>query len=152
MGSKLEIKREDGSTHWTEYFNNNDDALIWEAEERTRPYWNESFTVLISEDTQPDVSLLPVTTESIREARIAIGKQNRLACEMVLDLIGGWNSERELSVEDIFSMQTTLANADKALRVYMPKTAKQAIQAIIPDGELVTQEMKDDAILLLADY
>ncbi|MCK4609472.1 MAG: hypothetical protein KAT71_08315 [Gammaproteobacteria bacterium] len=41
---KLEIKRQDGSTYWIEYFNTQADADSWLAKEQTRKYWSQDFS------------------------------------------------------------------------------------------------------------
>lgn len=40
---KLVIKRQDGSTYWVEHFVALEELERWLAEERTRPYWDESY-------------------------------------------------------------------------------------------------------------
>lgn len=84
--------------------------------------------------------------------KIAKGKAARVACDNVLNLISGFNQERELTQPQIMQMISTFANADTALTKGMPKTAKAAIEAIVPDQTLVTQEMKDLCLELLAGW
>ena len=86
------------------------------------------------------------------EAKIAIGKKAKEACENVLDLISGYNLNRELTVEQISVMQTNFASIEKALQSGRPSLAKAYISQVIADGVLVTEEMKEMALLLLADY
>lgn len=86
------------------------------------------------------------------EAKIAIGKKAKEACENVLDLISGYNLNRELTVEQISVMQTNFASIEKALQSGRPSLAKAYISQVITDGVLVTEEMKEMALLLLADY
>lgn len=86
------------------------------------------------------------------EAKIAIGKKAKEACENVLDLISGYNLNRSLTVEQISVMQTNFASIEKALQSGRPSLAKAYISQVIADGVLVTEEMKDMALLLLADY
>lgn len=49
----LTIKRQDGSTYWTAYFNSQADCDTWLATEKTRPYWNAAWTTAIVEITPP---------------------------------------------------------------------------------------------------
>lgn len=86
------------------------------------------------------------------EAKIAIGKKAKDACENVLDLISGYNLNRSLTVEQISVMQTNFASIEKALQSGRPSLAKAYISQVIADGVLVTEEMKEMALLLLADY
>ena len=86
------------------------------------------------------------------EAKIAIGKKAKEACENVLDLISGYNLNRELTVEQISVMQTNFSSIEKALQSGRPSLAKAYISQVIADGVLVTEEMKEMALLLLADY
>lgn len=86
------------------------------------------------------------------EAKIAIGKKAKEACENVLDLISGYNLNRELTVEQISVMQTNFASIEKALQSGRPSLAKAYISQVVADGVLVTEEMKEMALLLLADY
>lgn len=95
---------------------------------------------------------LQTEAETIRQARIAAGAAARKACENVLDLIAGFNIEQQLTLEQISLMQQNFELAERALRAGRPTLAKGAIQLITPDGVIVTQEMKDEALALLAGY
>jgi hypothetical protein len=90
--------------------------------------------------------------EEATKDKIQLGRAARAACENVLDLIAGFNLDRELTFEQITEMQTLFSNPERALRASRPSTAKVLIQAITPDGVLVTQQMKDLCIKLLSDY
>lgn len=90
--------------------------------------------------------------EATRQARIAAGAAARQACQNVLDLIAGFNLEQELTLEQISLMQQNFELAERALRAGRPSLAKGAIQLITPDDVIVTQEMKDEALALLAGY
>ena len=93
-----------------------------------------------------------VNKQKAIEAKIALGQKARLTCDKVLDLISGYNLDRELSVEQITSMQTAFAPIELALRSGRPSLAKYHIGNVAADGVLVSQEMKDLALELLADY
>lgn len=43
----LEIKKADGSSYWTEHFNDKESLDKWLAEEKTRPYWDKTFAETI---------------------------------------------------------------------------------------------------------
>jgi hypothetical protein len=84
-----------------------------------------------------------------KQARIASGAADRAKCQNALDLIAGYNRERTLSFEQITQLQQTFAQAESLLRASRPDFAKQVITALVPDGILVTQEMKQDVLSLL---
>lgn len=102
---------------------------------------------VIEEDTTAAIA-----NDLLKAEKIATGKAARKACEDVLDLIAGFNFDRELTGPQITEMQTTFSNAEAALRASRPTQAKGFIQAITPDSVLVTQEMKDLCIELLVNY
>lgn len=93
-----------------------------------------------------------VEAEATKQAKIAAGKAAREACQRVLDLVAGYNLDRELTIEQITQMQSTFANAEASLRAGRPTYAKQFIAAIQADEVLVTQEMKDLCLELLEGY
>jgi hypothetical protein len=86
------------------------------------------------------------------EYKIAIGKLARNACQSVLDLISGYNIDRELSAEQVTAMQVGFSDIEKALQSNRPSSAKQLISQVTVDGVVVTQEMKDIALELLKDF
>lgn len=91
-------------------------------------------------------------SEQNKQAKIAAGKAARSVCESVLDLIAGYNLDRNLTAEQITQMQGTFANIELALKSSRPTTAKMLIQQVAVDGTLVTQQMKDDCLALLSNY
>lgn len=90
--------------------------------------------------------------EAAKQAKIEAGKKAREICQSVLDLVAGYNLDRELTLEQITQMQTTFANAEAALRAGRPTYAKIFISAITADEVLVTQEMKNLCLELLEGY
>lgn len=103
-----------------------------------------------------EVEIIDITEETLleiqKQAKIAAGKAAREVCQTVLDLVSGYNLDRELTLEQITEMQTLFANAESALRAGRPTYAKYFISQISVDGVLVTQEMKDLCLDLLGDY
>lgn len=87
--------------------------------------------------------------EALKQARIASGAADREKCQKALDLIAGYNRERTLTIEQITQLQQTFAQAESLLRASRPDFAKIVITAIVPDGILVTEEMKQDVLSLL---
>ena len=69
----------------------------------------------------------------------------------VYNLIAGYNLDRNLTTEQINQMESTFSPIMQALQAKRPKKAKGLINSIQPDGNLITQEMKDDVLYLLKD-
>jgi hypothetical protein len=86
------------------------------------------------------------------ESLISNGKKAREACQRVLDLIGGFNLLPGRTSDQAGQMVSAFAEAKAALQDGRPTAAKVAIQAIPVDGVLVTQQMKDLALVQLAGY
>jgi hypothetical protein len=93
-----------------------------------------------------------VEQEAARQAKVEAGKLAREVCQEVLDMIAGYNLDRELTIQQITQLQTMMAAPEAALRAGRPTLAKQYISAVVPDGDLVTQEMKDLCLQVLANY
>ena len=93
-----------------------------------------------------------VEAEAQRQAKIEAGLKARQVCQMVLDYVAGANLDKALTIEQITLMQQTYANAEAALRAGRPTMAKMLINAIQPDGVVVTNEEKQDCLNLLSDY
>jgi hypothetical protein len=117
---------------------------------------------IISENTIEDIVYVNLPADYIIEditeevnvklniqAKIQKGREDRRKCETVLDLIAGYNRDRQLSIEQITQMQQTFAQAESMLRASRPDFAKQIITSITPDGVLITQEMKDICLSIL---
>ena len=79
----------------------------------------------------------------VRKNRIKMGKNIRLLCENILDLLAGFNIERALTKEQIDQMAVTFGNIQALLNVKRPISAKPLIEAIEPDGVLVTHPLDD---------
>jgi hypothetical protein len=115
-----------------------------------------SEAVYITVPSEFEVEIVDITAEveaeATKQAKIAAGKAAREVCQQVLDLVAGYNLDRELTIEQITQMQNTFANAEASLRAGRPTYAKQFIAAIQADEVLVTQEMKDQCLELLQGY
>jgi hypothetical protein len=103
------------------------------------------------------VALIPIvelkqSKNSTLEGRINAGKAAREACEKCLDLVAGVNLERSLTAEQITQMQTTFSSIQSALMTSRPSSAKALISAIVPDEVIVTAEMKEILLEILAEY
>lgn len=93
------------------------------------------------------VALVPIvnsakTLTARKEALKAAGLKDRQMCEDALNLIAGFNRERVLTAQQITDMQTTFSAINAMLKDNRPSSAKALIQAIVPDGTLITAEMK----------
>lgn len=60
---KLEIKKQDGSSYWTESFNTKLELDEWLAEEKTRPYWDPEYIYEIIQIANPVVTPIAVDPE-----------------------------------------------------------------------------------------
>ena len=92
-----------------------------------------------------------IQLEIAKQNRIEAGKIARETCLKVLDMVAGYNLERELTIPQVSSMTTTLGQPMLALQAGRPGLAKQLIQTIVAD-EIVTQDMIDSALELLSNY
>jgi hypothetical protein len=90
--------------------------------------------------------------EAEKQAKLQAGAAARKACQDVLDFIAGSNLEKNLSIEQITQLQSLFSAPEAALRAGRPTLAKQLISAITPDGVLITEEDKEIALQLLAQY
>lgn len=88
-------------------------------------------------------------TKALREEMKAKGAHARKLCVDCLDVIAGFNIDRTLTAEQITQMQQTFGVIEAYLKANRPWSAKPLIQALNPDGVLVTQEMKDAALAVL---
>lgn len=96
-------------------------------------------------------------TEEINAAnalaeRKAKGSAARKVCTGALDLIAGYNLERELTAEQITQMQSTFGSIQSALMTSRPSSAKVLIEAIVPDDVIVTADMKAEILNVLTNY
>lgn len=66
---KLEIKKADGSIYWTEHFITVAEKDKWLAEEMTRPYWNASYSLVVT--VIPD-TIPPAPSSEKVDARLVL--------------------------------------------------------------------------------
>lgn len=93
------------------------------------------------------------TEEERKQAIIETGKKAREACDKALDVISGYNQERELTPEQITEMATTFTPIINALSILKrPGVAKGLIQAATVDGVVITEAMKVDILDALKDF
>ncbi len=103
-------------------------------------------------EAQVSVVAAEVSAASLVANKVALGRQARETCQQVLDLITGFNYDRQLTAPEVTQMQSTFANIELALKSARPTTAKSLISQVEADGVLVTQQMIDMCLRLLANY
>lgn len=106
---------------------------------------------------QPTISelaalVVPVKTKHDIEALIAskqaLGAIAREKCSKALDVIAGYNAAHtSAQIDAIVSAFTPILTA---LQMNRPFAALALVQAVTPDGTLVTQEMKDIIVSILS--
>ena len=80
---------------------------------------------------------------------IAIGNMYGTRCKRALGYISGCNVNRELTEDQIDSMEVTFADAKEKLLIGRPDKAYSIIADITPDGIIVTDEIKTNVINIL---
>lgn len=90
-------------------------------------------------------------TERI-ESKKKIGRIAASVVQDVLDVIAGHNVTNGLTVAQIDQFESTHTQILGALQSKRPAKAKGLIQAVTPDGTLVTQDMKDDVLAVFSSY
>jgi len=81
-----------------------------------------------------------------KSVRKELGKRAREACLGALDVVAGWNLERELTTDQVDQMTSSFSTILQLLQSNRFSSARAAIVEITPDGTLVTQEMKDEIL------
>ena len=83
--------------------------------------------------------------------RIARGEIFDSCCKEVIHYIQGYNDDSGLTLEQIQTMVSTFSEIDVLLSKGYAKTARDAIQVIVPNG-VVTEEMKSDILTIFTKY
>jgi hypothetical protein len=91
----LTIKKQDKSIYWIEQFNSQEEADSWLIEEKTRPYWDETY-VCEFEDNKKELEKAKkaeAKKEAERQAKIASASEKLKALgitdEEISAIIGG---------------------------------------------------------------
>lgn len=92
------------------------------------------------------------TAEADKKSKKALGQAARKCCTEVLDLVAGLNITKELTSEQIDLMTVTWGDILTALQNNRPTTAKGLVEAMVPDGTLVTQADKDAVLEEFAEH
>lgn len=82
-------------------------------------------------------------------ALIKSGKDSTNKCNKVLNYISGYNQSSNFTLEQINTMISTFSGVNAYLRAGMPETALLAASAAIPDGVVVTEELKTKIVSML---
>lgn len=89
--------------------------------------------------------------DTLKQEMLAKGARARAVCQDCLDIIAGFNIDRVLTGAQVTQMQQTFGTIEALLRANRPASAKPLIEALTPDGVLVTQEMKSVILDVLAE-
>lgn len=96
---EITIRRADGSLYWADGFNSKAEAEKWLAVERTRPYWDESFTVEHIDRAQ-EYADQAAANEAARIAR----EQARLQKKAQAKAIKDKPNKNQKDLEDLVAM------------------------------------------------
>ena len=122
-------------------------------------FFEEDIYDLSKEDAEEALSTIEDKFAELRLAnqendainnRIAIGKIDREKCTKALDYISWYNTDKDFSIEQITQMQASFSDAEQALRAGRPSMAIAFISAIEPDGTIITADLKNKVLSLLA--
>lgn len=83
-------------------------------------------------------------------AAIANGERAEKACRQVKQYVTGYNMSRAMTAEQISSFIETFGTIQLALDNNRPNTTRTLIEAVVVDGTIVTQELKDNCLECLA--
>lgn len=144
---KVELKNLDNIISWGAKFQTYQEALNWTTQQLLKPNRLQG---------DPDDFIEDITiqheAEQIKIQRIKDGAKARSTCQSVLDFVAGYNIERNLTVEQIGQMQNDFGAILSLLLASRPTSAKALIQSANVDGIIITQELIDNCLQLLADY
>lgn len=87
-----------------------------------------------------------------RESKIAKGRAVRKLSEDILDVIAGFNIDSDLSITEIDQMTSTFAKPKAYLEANRPFSAKPLLEAIVPDGRIVTESMRKMILDLYSEF
>lgn len=92
-------------------------------------------------------------TDSRIIARVLKGNNSRNAFVAVINYISGYNQERDYTQEQVGTMVQEFGPILYTLNLEnRADTAKEMVQNIVPDGDVVTEEMKSDILKIFNDH
>jgi len=112
---------------------------------QTKPTWDEIKVAWLAVQQS-------VQSVIIRENKKVAGRTVRHICQSILDLIAGINLEKGLTTAQIDQMEVDHADILKALQNNRPDKAKPLIEAVVPDGTLITQADIDEMLEIYTEY
>lgn len=122
---------------------------------------NRIISWLFENIPQPTVTELADLAQTFRETRETQARIKRLlekgrvtddACNTAFQLIQGYNVDRELTSAQKTEMESLFAPALQIIAAKRPGMLKAYISSIVPDGVLVTEQMKSDVLEVLKDF
>lgn len=78
---KLEIKKRNGEIYWKEYFRNRKALDTWLKEEKTRKYWDASYSENIEEVFKEEVLVSPEKIKSKKLLKYKLNTKEGLTLE-----------------------------------------------------------------------
>lgn len=120
--------------------------------------WNEFYQQELAKGiygNESDIELIENPPEFLslkRQQLIDRGNINRNACAAVLAFVTGYNIDRSLSEEDTQTMQTQFADIFSMLLAGRATSALTLISAVVVDGNIATQELKDGCIEVMKEF
>jgi hypothetical protein len=114
----------------------------WRFSQVSAPSFSELFSLI-----EPVKQALEIA--KVKQDKIESGRRDRQKCETALDYIAGYNREQSFTIEQITQMQQTFSQAESLLRANRPDFASQVISAIVVDGVIVTEELKQNVLEIL---
>jgi len=81
-----------------------------------------------------------------------IGQGARGSCHQCLNIIAGYNKDKNLSLFQLTQMMANFSQIYFYLEKGFPATAKKNILAVEPDGVIITQELKEMLMYALREY
>lgn len=144
---EVKLKNLSNVVSWEARFPTYQEALVWTQKQLPKEGRLQG---------DPDDFIEDITAqheaEQIKIQRIKDGAKARSTCQSVLDFVAGYNIERNLTVEQIGQMQNDFGAILSLLLASRPSSAKTLIQSANVDGIIITQELIDNCLQLLADY
>lgn len=83
---------------------------------------------------------------------VAVGEPDDYTCKRCINLIRGYNKERNLTTAQILEMISTFSSIDATLKNGMAQAAKGLISQVAVDGVIVTDDLKTMLLYILKEY
>jgi hypothetical protein len=135
LATEFEISRED----------NRRSTEVLPGEVLTEIHVPNDFSIEITDIT------LEYEAEQRRQNQINEGKNSRLCCEEIIDLIGGYNLSRAFTSSEINQLLVEFSSINSYLKNFMPRSAKPLIESS-PISSTLTQQLKDDIVAIFTKY